>query len=515
MNPISNNKRIAKNSLFLYLRLLLNVLIGLYTTRIVLQTLGVEDYGIYSVISGVINLISFLSGALNSATMRFLTYGIGEGDKDKISKIFSASLSIHIALSVFIFVVGGCLGLLYVYHYLVIPINRLNAAAIVYIFSLLYTCINVIQIPYNSLVIAHENLDIYAYISLFESLFKLLIVYLLIMDVVIDKLVFYSMLILISQCLVTLIYRYYCKYHYRQIKFCFFIQKEYYKPILSFLSLDIYGNMCAAIWFQGANLILNAFWGPVVNAAYGIYNQVIGVVGRFIDSFLMAVKPQLIKKCAEKENESMISLMMNASKFSFLLMLLIGIPFLLEANYLFSLWLEDIPPYSVLFTQLGIVYLSIMAFIVPINTCIHATGHIKEISFKTGTIYLLPIPIILLCYNIGAKPYIVILSSVIIQLVSYFYNISILKKYILEFSLKKYFRRVIVPCILIFIISSFPTWFIASILEEGVVRCCIVCIVSSCLILFSSYYIALNVKLRSLIIAQIQKNLKRKCNEII
>lgn len=506
-NSNANNKRIAKNTLMLYLRMLLTMFVGLYTTRVVLQVLGVEDYGIYNVVGGIVSLVSFLTTALNNATMRFLSYEMGNGDFARLRDAFAASLNIHIGLAAIVLIIGGILGYAYIVSALVLPQNRLTAALIVYVFSLLFGCISITQTPYTALLMSHESMSVYAYISIIEAVLKLVIVYLLLLFDSVDHLILYSIMVFVVQLLIAMLYRCYCTRKYKEARFRMFYSSETYKPILSFAGCDVYGNLCAIGWFQGLTLVINIFFGPAVNAAYALYIQVSSVINKFADNFLTAVKPQIIKQYAEGDYSYMSRLICESSKLSYLLMLLIGLPFAIECHYVLSLWLSDIPPFSVEFMQLGVLYLMVIAFIVPINTGIHATGKIKEISFVTGTIYIIGIPVLIFLYNMGAKPLAAVVCSIVIQTLATIVNLFILKHHVPKFSVSIYAKSVFLPCGIITMVATPLAYFASTLMEEGSIRLIVITLFTTLLIALLSYKIAFTTEIREKFKNKIRKHL--------
>ena len=264
-----NNKRIAKNTIMLYLRMFLTMVVGLYTSRVVLQTLGVEDYGIYGVVGGIVAMMGFLNASMSGATSRFLTFELGRGDKERLSKTFSSALVVHIIIAVIVFVVAETVGLWFLCYKLVIPENRMVAAHWVYQLSILSSMITITQVPYNSSIIAHEKMDVYAYVEILNVTLKLLIVYLLVIGNF-DKLILYAILMFAVSVIIMMVYRIYCLRRFEECKFRLFLDKDYLKPLLSFSGWDLYGNTDFSVRQQGANFLLNMFYGVVLNAAYNI-----------------------------------------------------------------------------------------------------------------------------------------------------------------------------------------------------------------------------------------------------
>ena len=339
MSEFSTNKRVAKNTLFLYFRMILIMLVTLYTSRVVLAELGIKDYGIYNVVGGVVMMFSFLNNCMSSATQRFMTFELGKGDMQKLRNVFAASLNIHIFIALIIVILAETIGLWFVNEKLVISHDRIFAANWVYQFSILTFCVNIIQVPYNAVLIAHEKMSIYAYISILEVLLKLGIVYLLAI-VSSDKLIVYGMLVFIVQLIIRCIYQAYCKRHYEESKFKLFWNKYLYKQMSSFAGWNLFGSVAWLLRDQGLNIVLNLFFGPAINAARGIASQVSNAVIGFISNFQVALNPQITKNYATGHILEMEKLSYMGIKFSFLLLFIMVFPICLNIDYILHLWLE-------------------------------------------------------------------------------------------------------------------------------------------------------------------------------
>lgn len=349
---MSDNKRIAKNTAFLYLRQLIIMVVSIYTSRVILDVLGASDYGIYNVVGGIVTMMSFLNGALGASSSRFLTYELGRGDQDKLNRTFSASLNLHICVALIVLILGETLGLWFFYEKLIIPADRIVAAFWVYQFSIITTMISFTQVPYNASLIAHENMSIYAYVGLYEAISKLVIVYLLLASPI-DKLIFYGMLLMLNSIGIQLFYRFYTTKRYKECRFRIVKEKPLYKTLLSYSGWDLFGGVAVICQGQGINILLNLFFGPVVNAARAIAVQVQNAVSMFVNNFLTAVRPQVVKNFAEDNTDEMYRLTFNAAKFAYLLMLALVLPVCFEIDFILHLWLgknmpSDTPIFAVL-----------------------------------------------------------------------------------------------------------------------------------------------------------------------
>lgn len=312
------------------------MLVAIYTSRVILDVLGASDYGIYNVVGGVVSMMSFLNSALGASSSRFLTYELGRRDQDKLNRTFSASLNLHISVALIVFIVGETLGLWFFYEKLVIPNDRIVAAFWVYQFSIITTMISFTQVPYNASLISHENMSIYAYVGLYEAISKLSIVYLLTISPI-DKLIFYGLLLMLNSVGIQLFYRFYTTKRYEECRFRIVKEKSLYKTLLGYSGWDLFGNVAIICQGQGINILLNIFFGPVVNAARAIAFQIQNAVSMFVGSFLTAVRPQVVKNLAEDNTSEMYRLTFSAAKFAYLLMLALVLPVCFEINFILTL----------------------------------------------------------------------------------------------------------------------------------------------------------------------------------
>lgn len=382
-----SNSRIAKNTIFLYLRMLLSLVVSLYTSRVVLQVLGAQDYGLYSVVGGIVIMFGFLNSSMSGATSRFLTYEIGRKDDERLKDTFSSAMEVHIAIALVIFVVAETVGLWLLVYKLNIPEGRMGAAHVVYQTSVLSMMVGVTQVPYNASIIAHEKMDVYAYVEMLNILLKLVIVYVLLIGNL-DKLILYAFLILGVSVFIAVIYRVYCIRKFKECRFHAVWRPKVIKPLLSFSGWDLYGNMSGTVQQQGINMIVNHFLGVAINAACGIATVVNAAVLGFANNIIMAFRPQIIQSYAQGNIRLMSKLMTNASKYCLLLFLMISLPLVAEMPYVLHLWLTDVPDKTVQICR--IVLLTNIPGLVNsiIIIGIHATGRIKKLSFIAGSLIL-------------------------------------------------------------------------------------------------------------------------------
>ena len=388
---MSINKRIAKNSILLYFRMFITLLISLYTSRVVLNQLGISDYGLYSVVGGVVTFFGFFNAAMSASSQRFITFELGEL-KNKLHTVFNTSIVTHVIIGIIILILTESVGLWYLNNKL--NFNQSNANVVFWVFqiSIIQFLISIIQVPFNALIVASEKMHVFAVISIVESILKLIIVYLLSISPI-DKLITYSILILIVTLLIFLIYFFYVHSRFKEIKIDFSFDSILIKKMISFSSWSLFGNIASVARLQGNNLLLNFFFGTILNAAYGITMQVYNAVSMFISSFQTAINPQIIKTYAQNEIAQTINLIKSSSKFSFLLMYVIVVPFIKNDKFILNFWLVNPPQYTAVFVELALVGLLIDCISNPMMTAVQATGKIKWYQSVVGTIIFISLPL--------------------------------------------------------------------------------------------------------------------------
>lgn len=423
----SSNKRIAKNTVMLYIRMLLSMLVGLYTSRVVLQTLGVEDYGIYGVVGGIVSMMGFLNSSMSGATSRFLTMAIGKGEEENTAKIFSSALIVHICIALIVLFVSETIGLWFFYNKLVIPEARISAAFWVYQGSIFSAILSITQVPYNASIIAHEKMDVYAYVELLNVFLKLGIVYLLLF-LPFDKLLIYAGLVLLVSFIVLMTYRVYCLTHFPECRFRWVKDKNIFRSLMSFSGLDLFGNICVTFRNQGTTLLLNMFFGPIVNAGSNIANVIIGTISGLSGNVTTAFRPPIIKQYAVGNIEGMTSMMNRTLSLTSLFLSLMAFPILSEMEYVLYLWLGEIPPYAVTISKLAVFNCLVGGINTVVLAPIHATGDIKALSIWGGSLYLLNLLIDYICLRFfHVDPYTVFFINVVMKTAILFYDIILLK----------------------------------------------------------------------------------------
>ena len=387
----SNNKRIAKNTLYLYFRTFFVMAVSIFTSRVVLETLGVEDFGIYNVVGGFVAMFSLLSGTLTAATQRFITYELGK-EHPESNKIFSVSLGIHLVLAVIILLVLESVGLWFLNYEMNISPDRLFAANWVFQCSVLTFCINLISIPYNASIIAHERMNVFAIISIFEVSAKLAVVYLL-MAFNGDKLIVYAILLLVVAILLRLIYGAYCKRNFKECSFRLVKDKSAYIQMLSFSGWNFIGSTAGVLNTQGINLLINLFFGVTLNAARGVAEQINTAVNHFVMNFMTAINPQITKSFASGNFEYLNTLIVKGTKYSFFLFWFFCLPLMLEADFVLNLWLVEVPPYAPILLRYALVYTSCQLLSQTLYTSMLATGNIKRYQIVVGSLSILAFPL--------------------------------------------------------------------------------------------------------------------------
>ena len=441
----SANKRIAKNTLVLYVRMLFTMGISLFTSRVILQTLGVEDYGISSVVGGVISMFTFINAAMVSSTQRYLNFELVRGDANQLRSVFSTSLQIHALIALAIIVLSETVGLWFLNEKLVIPEARMTAAMWVYQCSILSCAVSIMSTPYNAVIVAHEKMSAFAYISILDVSLKLLVVYLLVV-LPFDKLIILAILNLLVQLFIRYIYTIYCHRHFPESYFQFWFNKTLFKEMFGFAGWSFWGNLAAILYTQGLNMMLNIFFGPIVNAARGIAVQVQSAVQQFVGGFQTALNPQITKNYASNNLPQMHSLMFRSARFSFLLLFFLSLPVLMETNFILTLWLKTVPDDAVIFTQ---IMICISLIYTTANPCIianQATGKVKIYQMVVGGILLLILPISYVVLKLGAPAYSVFIVHFCIESLAQFSRMYMLRK-LIHLPLWQYMKNIYIPIV--------------------------------------------------------------------
>ncbi len=482
----ANSKRIAKNTLLLYIRMIFLMLVSLYTSRVVLAALGVDDYGIYNVVGGIVTMFTVISASLSTAISRFITFELGKENQQRLNTIFSTSIIIQIIMAIAIAVLVETIGMWFLLNKLVIPPDRLSAAQWVLQISLFTLIINLISIPYRAAIIAHERMGAFAYISIFEALGQLLISY-FISIAPIDKLIFYAISMSLIAIIVRFIYSIYCNKHFEECKFRFVFDKRLFKEMFSFAGWNFIGSSAGILRDQGGNMLLNIFaGGPIVNAAVGISNQVKHAVILFSTNFMMAMNPQITKSYASGNREYMMNLIFKGARYSFYLLLTISLPILISTPYILELWLKDVPDYTVVFVRLALVIGMVESLSNPLITAMLATGKVKKYQIIVGGVQLLNIPISYLFLNLGFSPTSVLIVALALSFVCLFFRLYLLQEMI-DLSFIKYFKNVFVNVMVVTLISVILPFYLRGCIADnlvGFISVSFICIIITLLVIF-------------------------------
>jgi O-antigen/teichoic acid export membrane protein len=502
----NNNKRIAKNTFILYIRMFFTMGVSLYTSRIVLNTLGIEDYGVYSIVGGIVTLFSFFNGAMTSATQRFLAFDIGKNDLVQLKKTFNATLNIHIGIGILVLILAETVGLWFVNNKLNLPLDRMTAVNWIYQFSVFTLLLGIIQVPYDALIVAREKMDIYAYMSFVEAFLKLVIVYLLVVFAF-DKLILYAGLLFFVSFLVRMGHKYYCKRYYEESKYQFYFDKSYYKVLLSYSGWNLFGNIAGVARGQGSNILLNIFFGTVLNAAYGISMQVQTTVQSFVLNFQMAVNPQIIKQYAAGNTDQCLKLIFQSAKFSYFLMFIIACPIIFNIDFILELWLKNPPKYTSIFVTLSIVSILIDCISGPLMIGAQLTGDIKWYQVTMGTFVFLCLPISYLFLKCYSDPSIIFIVIIAVNTISLFIRLQFLKKMI-DLDIKSFILNVLSKIIIVTAIMALPFYFINISTQNPYLDFFIKSISFTVINLLSIYLIGLDISEKNLIIAFLKDKIK-------
>lgn len=488
MTNVKDRQRIFKNALFLYVRMILTLAVTLYTSRIILNTLGVEDFGIYNVVGGVVTMMGFLSGAMSSATQRFLSYELGRDDSIQLRNVFSMSINIHLLIIVIVLLVAETAGVWFINHFLVIPAERLATANVVFHCALFSFCCTIISVPYTAAIIAHEKMSAFAYISIADVVFKLAIV-LLLTHYEEDKLKFYALLLALASLIIFIFYYIYARARFSIAKFSLYWDQTLFKTLFSYTGWNLFGNLAAVATNQGVNILINIFFGASINAARAIAFQVNSAITSFVGSLQMAINPQIVKSYANNNHQYMRCLVFSGARYSFFLLFIIALPLLLQTDLMLTIWLGVLPQYASDFCRLIIVDSLIIALSGTLMTAFQATGKIKIYQMIVGCIILCNLPLSYIFLILGYEAQVTMVISVIISFLALCARVVLLSK-IFDNIIRDFFELicrvflVFVPTICVssllpvfsdnkftgFVISCFSYWFltISFILAVGI-----------------------------------------------
>lgn len=474
--------------------------ISLFTSRVILNTLGVEDYGIYNVVGGVVAMFGFINGSMSSATQRYITFALGKDDKNRLQKVFSTTLQIHTLIAGIIVLLGETIGLWFLYNIIQIPADRMDAAFWILQCSIMSTVIMIISVPYNADIIAHEKISAFAYISILEVILKLAIVYMLVVFPF-DKLILFAFFMLAVQLLICFCYSIYCNRHFEETKYKHVCDKDLFKEMIEFAGWSMFGNLSAILYGQGLNILLNVFFGPVVNAARAVALQVQNAIQGFVGNFQMAINPQITKTYARGDMSDMHKLMFRSARFSFFLLFFLSLPVLFETNFILTIWLKTVPENTVTFLRIIICTSLIYSLANPLIIANQATGKVKKYQAVCGTILLLILPISYVCLLLGCPAYTVFIVHFIIESVTQVARMIMLRP-LIGIRLRDYFQHIYAKVLLVVAVSVFLPSLAYFNMEDNILRFLSVgtlCVIS---VSASAYILGLSSNERALVKAK-------------
>ncbi len=484
-----NNKRIAKNTLLLYVRLFFTMGVGLFTSRVVLNTLGVESYGVYNVVGGIVVMFSFITGSLSAAISRFITYELGKGNIDQLRIVFSTSVNIQLAMALIIAVLAEAIGVWFLNTQMNIPPDRMVAANWVIHFSIFTFVVNLISVPYNASIIAHEKMSAFAYISILEAILKLLVAYSLYVSPV-DKLKTYAVLMAIVAIIIRLVYGAYCKFNFNECRYKFVCDRSLLRKMTGFAGWNLLGTGAYLFNTQGVNIVTNIYFGVAVNAARGLATHMESVVRQFVTNFTTAINPQIIKSYSIGELEYMYSLICRGAKFSYLLMLLFVVPFEFETETIMTIWLKTYPPEAALFLRLSMIGTLFDILSNSSANAVWATGNVKKYFIVVGGVGCTVFFLSWAAFALGCPAYVSYIAFMLIYFILIIVKLYIVR-WLIGFPVSMYYKEVALKVLPVTLFSFILPASIYFVMSETLYRTGIVIVASLISVAISSYIIGL------------------------
>ena len=504
----ANNKRIAKNTLLLYFRMLLTMVVSLYTSRVVLGALGVEDYGIYNVVGGVVAMFSMLSGSLSAAISRFITFELGTGNKEKLKRVFSSSVTIQMGLSAIILVLAETVGLWFLNNKMVIPESRMYAANWVFQLSLLTFVINLISIPYNAAIIAHERMSAFAYISIFEAVSKLLVAYCIVISPI-DRLILYAIMLTMIAIIIQMTYGIYCRKKFSECTYHFIYDHDLLKQMFGFAGWNFIGASSALLRDQGGNIVINLFCGPAVNAARGIAVQVNTAIHSFVTNFMTALNPQITKSYAAGDQKYLMTLLFQGARLSYYILLLLSLPVIVNTHYILQLWLGQVPEHTVLFVQLVLIFGMCESISSPLITAMLATGKIRNYQLVVGGCQMMNLPVSYILLRLGAIPETVLIVAIAISQLCLATRLYMLRG-LIGLKARDFINKVYVNVIVVTILSAVIPFVLASTFDDDIWSFIMLCIVSLSSTLLVEFYVGCTARERQFVVSKIKAIIRKQ-----
>ncbi len=482
-----HNVRIIKNAFFLYVRMFFVLIVSLYTSRVVLDVLGVEDYGIWNVVGCVVSMFTFLGVSMSSCTSRFLSYYLGKKDFAGLQKIFSTALTVHVIIAILFCVVCETVGLWFLNNKLIIPEDREVATMFVYQIVIVSSMISIMQVPFRGMIMAFEQMKVYAYIEVFNVCAKLLIVYLLLASPI-DKLVSYGIFNLFVCLIVFIVYLSYCHSKIGVCKLIFSTEKKVMKEMVMYSLWDSYGNISCLVRTHGVSLLLNMFFTVTMNAANAIANSVQGAIMGFASNVLSAFRPGIVKTYSVGNQQEMCGLIRKASILTSYMLLLFTMPIMVETEYILHLWLKNPPLYTATLCRWCLIFNVVANFSCVLMAGVHATGNIRQSSFVNGSFYMLVIPVSYFAYRYGCPAEFAFIFNVFTVCVGMIQNMYVLQKYVGDFKIGLFVRNILLKFILVGILVYGISVFLKSQLEESFLRLCVLTIFDVLLFSVMTYF---------------------------
>ena len=502
-----NNKRIAKNTIVLYVRMIFVLLVALYTSRVLLDVLGVEDYGVYNVVGGVVTMLGFFNGAMVASTQRFFSFAIGQEDIEQLNRNYSTILLIQGGLALLVILLAETVGLWFVRTYLVIPPERLSAALWVYHFAVFSFVLSMLQVPFTALIITHERMNVYALISIGDVALKLLLV-LILPYLPFDKLISYAVLLFCVSLITCSAYVLYCKVRLRYVRVIKRFDRNLFRVLLSYMGWNLWGNSAAVIMGQGINILLNIFFGPAVNAARAIAYQVQVALNQLVTNFQLALNPPIVKSYARGEMDYMHRLIISGSKLSFALIFSISLPIILETETLLSVWLKSVPEHAVLFTKLTMIFAITESISGPLMCAIQSTGRIALYQTVVGGMLILNLPVSYVVLKLGGSPEATAVVSIVISLVAFIFRVFIVSPRI-SISRWRLFKEAFLKSSVVSAIVTAVCLFAFRIIGTGIASFVVLLLISMAGTTLSMYFLALDNRERHLVAGKVSRFFNR------
>ena len=498
-----NHGRVMRNTALLYFRMALMMCINLYTSRVVLQVLGVEDYGIFYVVWGLVYILNFINASMTASTQRFLTFELGTGNKQRLHEVFITSVHIHLIISLFLILISETGGLWFLSEKMVIPDERMTAAMWCFQLSLVTAVADVMSCPYQSVIIAREKMSAFAYISILDAFLKLAIVGMLLLTSY-DRLIVYAIMYTCEKLLIRMVYNIYCTRHFEESRYQWFYDKSLFKKMSSFAGWSMLENLAYVLYTQGLNMLLNVFFGPVANAAQAAANQAQGAISQFSRNFQMAINPQITKSYAAEQLHEMHLLIFRGSRLTFCLLLLLCLPLAIEAPMVLDIWLKEVPEGTAGFLTLLLAVLIVQQMSSPLIAAVAATGKIKKYQIISGGLMITVVPAAYIVLKMGGAPWMVFAVYLVISILAYIATIRIVLPQI-NMDLRDYFLHVLRPCACVLFLSLITPVILKQMTGTGILFSLLTIAITVVITGVLCFTFGIDKEMRSLIVCTVRK----------